>query len=568
MSHAGGQYPASHQYDDDEFEGIMYQEGGPRYISQQQGHASMEDPYQMQWEYTMELQPPSAEPQALAEAPPRPTEAPQQLPVAAPQLQQQLPLAQPSHEHAPTRPSPLSIVPPITPRAPDDGSLEQDSAAEGDAPATPNMAAFRSPMSVRGGRGRGRGGSRGGRGRRKSSGTPLKEGSIDDTDEEEFTMEGIKTKSGRKVHKPTQFDPAAKTPTRRRGPYRRFHDSRICKICQRGHSPQSNMIVFCDGCNVPYHQLCHDPPIDDFVIAVADAEWFCKDCSSRRMDRPLVTGMSGANLTEDEKRTYLASLPMGSLVELLFLAERQHPDLQLYDPNTKAIVAEIKAAATSHEVPIKAMPVRGGGVHTNGDIIAPGARGRASIDYEELIIRALAAINDPVGVQPKIIWEWLKTNYTHLANREVRAEAQNPLQKLLRLNRIIREGHQYRVNYEHSANMFVSPSAGATALSRIAISNHVNARVVDATSASSHESPTGLLLPGAGIKLPPENEDDTMLVEDEAHRAFSHKWGMGVVGVVGVVEVVTVADAEGGKDVVMADGGDDVDAEGVDDVMA
>jgi len=30
---------------------------------------------------------------------------------------------------------------------------------------------------------------------------------------------------------------------------------------------------------------------------------------------------------------------------------------------------------------------------------------------------------------------------------------------------------------------------------------------------------------------------------------------------------VTVADAEGGKDVVMADGGDDVDAEGVDDVM-
>ena len=169
------------------------------------------------------------------------------------------------------------------------------------------------------------------------------------------------------------------------------------------------MIVFCDGCNVPYHQLCHDPPIDDLVIAVADAEWFCKECSSKRTDRPLVTGMSGANLTEDEKRTYLASLPMGSLVELLFLAERQHPDLQLYDPNIKAIVAGIKTAATSHEVPVKATPARGGGVHTNGDTIAPGTRGRVSIDYEELIIRALAAINDPVGVQPKIIWEWLKT---------------------------------------------------------------------------------------------------------------------------------------------------------------
>ena len=162
-------------------------------------------------------------------------------------------------------------------------------------------------------------------------------------------------------------------------------------------------------------------------------------------------------------------------------------------------------------------------------------------------------------------------NYTHLATREVRAEAQNPLQKLLRLNRIIREGHQYRVNYEHPANTFVSSSAGAPALPRIAINNHVNARAVDVTSASSQESPTGLLLPGAGIKLPPENEDDTMLVEDEAHRAFSHKWSMrekGEAGVVGmVVGVVTVADAEGEKDVVMADGGDDVDAEGVDDVM-
>ncbi|KAF8457798.1 hypothetical protein BGX38DRAFT_729263 [Terfezia claveryi] len=426
----------------------------------------------------------------------------------------------------------------------------------------------------------GRGGGRGGRGRRKSSGTPLKEDSIDDTDEEEFTMEGMKTKSGRKVHKPTQFDPAVKTPTRRRGPYRRFHDSRICKICQRGHSPQSNMIVFCDGCNIPYHQLCHDPPIDDLVIAVADAEWFCKECSSKRTDRPLVTGMSGANLTEDEKRTYLASLPMGSLVELLFLAEKQHPDLQLYDPSTKAIVAGIKAAAMLHEVPIKVTPARGGGggVHTNGDAIGTSVRGRASIDYEELIIRALAAINDPVGVQPKLIWEWLKANYTHLASREVRVEAQNPLQKLLRLNRIIREGHQYRVNYEHFANTFVSSSAGAPMLSRIAVSNHVNTLAIDATSASSQQSPTGLLLPGAGIKLPPENEDDTMLVEDETHRAFSHKWSMsemGDVGVVGVVEVVvTVADAGGGKedagggkDVVMADGGDDVDAEGVDDVM-
>lgn len=221
-------------------------------------------------------------------------------------------------------------------------------------------------------------------------------------------MEGIKTKSGRKVHKPPQFDPAAKTPTRRRGPYRRFLDSRICNICQRGHSPQSNMIVFCDGCNRAYHQLCHDPPIDDLVIAIAESEWFCKDCSSKRADKPLVMGMTGATLTQDEKRTYLASLPMGSLVELLFYAEKKHPDLQLYDPNTKAIVAGIKRSANIQEATTKAEPAKES--HINGDhAIAPGARGRASIDYEELIIRALAAINDPVGVPPKTIWQWLKT---------------------------------------------------------------------------------------------------------------------------------------------------------------
>lgn len=553
------------------------------------------------------------------QAQPSPTQDHTQLETISSQLHQQLPPAQSGHEHAPAQPSPLSTVPPITPGAPDDASFEQDSQGDGDAFVTTTTASFRSPVPIRGGRGRGvhepthfipqrqftdgeksraRWESRRpsaqvkwnpieGRSRCKSYIRPFSTYSNikiaqDDSEEEEFTMEGIKTKSGRKVHRPTQFDPAAKTPTRRRGPYRRFHDSRICRICQRGHSPQSNMIVFCDGCNTPYHQLCHDPPIDDLVIAVADAEWFCKECSSKRTDRPLVIGMSGATLTEEEKRTYFASLPMGSLVELLFFAEKMHPDLQLYDPNTKAIVADIKAAASAHDVPIKGTPAKGT-VFVNGDAIAPGARGRASIDYEELIIRALAAINDPVGVQPKFIWEWLKSyeksvepvydilkltisknnrNYTHVANREVRTEAQNPLQKLLRLNRIIREGHQYRVNYEHPANSFVSASAGASPLSRVAASNHVNHRAHDTTSASSQESPTGMLLPGAGIKLPPENMDDTGLVEDEADRAFSHRWSTGIVGVV-TVNTTSI----GGRDVVMTDGGDDVDAEGIDDVM-
>lgn len=399
-------------------------------------------------------------------------------------------------------------------------------------------------------------------------------------------MEGVKTKSGRKVHRPTQFDPAARTPTRRRGPYRRFHDSRICRICQRGHSPQSNMIVFCDGCNIPYHQLCHDPPIDDLVIAITDTEWFCRECSLKRTDLPPVTGMSGASLTEGEKRVYLTSLPHGSLVELLLFAEKRYPELPLYDPNAKVIAT--KAIAQAPGAP-QATPMKPS-VNVNG-YASPAARGRASIDYEELIIRALAAINDPVGVQPKFIWEWLKTysppssfsflpflsptsltptriittllnrNYTYLASREVRAEGQNPLQKLLRLKRIIREGHQYRVNYSHPQNSFVSPSTTTPILPRITAGSNVAERARDATSASEQGSPTGLLVPGAGIKLPPEIEDDAMLVDDEGDRSFSHKWMRTIVSVVAL-------DSVAGRDVVMADGREAAGVQAVEDVMS
>lgn len=96
---------------------------------------------------------------------------------------------------------------------------------------------------------------------------------------EEITSLPTKTKSGRKVHRPAQFDPATKTPTRRRGPYRRLAEATVCRVCQRGHSPARNMIVFCDGCNKAYHQYCHNPPIEDEVVKVEEKEWQCSDCT-------------------------------------------------------------------------------------------------------------------------------------------------------------------------------------------------------------------------------------------------------------------------------------------------
>ncbi|KAF8545009.1 hypothetical protein BDD12DRAFT_812619 [Trichophaea hybrida] len=326
-------------------------------------------------------------------------------------------------------------------------------------------------------------------GRRKSS-VVIKEDS-DGSISEEFTMEGVKTKSGRKVHRPAHFNPAQKTPSRRRGPYRRNYDARICKVCQRGHSPQSNMIVFCDGCNTPYHQLCHDPPIDELVIQVESAEWFCAGCAKSREQRPLTMGLTGVTLTEEEKRMYLASLPMSSLVELIFFAEKTHPNLPLYDPQTKELVAAQKVASAAR--------IKDATPGTNED--APGDPEDAiGPNWEEMIVRAIITLDTGRGVQPKYIFEWISTNFPALEGRDVRAEAQGSLQAALRKDRLLREGHAYRLN-----PAFVSSPS---------------------TLIPKQQLEPGHLAPGAGIKLPLETEEDgagSMLVDDDLI-AFSHQF--------------------------------------------
>jgi hypothetical protein len=91
------------------------------------------------------------------------------------------------------------------------------------------------------------------------------------------------TQSGRTVVKPTQFVPAvSEGPTRKRGPTKRAQEHALCKRCGRGHSPANNMIVFCDGCNLGWHQMCHDPAVSDEMVKDESAPWFCADCSLKR----------------------------------------------------------------------------------------------------------------------------------------------------------------------------------------------------------------------------------------------------------------------------------------------
>lgn len=222
------------------------------------------------------------------------------------------------------------------------------------------------PVSGRG-RGRGRGGGRprgSGRGRGATRGAARggkrKRGDDDDDDDDdeddeadggasdssiEITPVATATRSGRSVQKPTTFVPPPPSPTtnKRKRPYNhRNPQAAVCKLCLRGTSPASNPVVFCDGCNAPYHRWCHKPPIEQVVIDKEDAEWYCKSCADTKVVKvvpPPVTevasfvSVSGAS--EEERRKYFAGLTQGMLVTLLVKATTFRPDLPVFDSKFK-----------------------------------------------------------------------------------------------------------------------------------------------------------------------------------------------------------------------------------------
>jgi hypothetical protein len=129
----------------------------------------------------------------------------------------------------------------------------------------------------------------------------------DDSDiSETYTPIATQTKSGRAVNKPTAYVPIIPEPskeTKKRRPYRRNPEAAVCKTCQRGHSPNTNQIVFCDGCGTPYHQYCHDPPIENDVVSVEEKQWLCHTCTKSRENTavPNAEGLvSGESLTTQE----------------------------------------------------------------------------------------------------------------------------------------------------------------------------------------------------------------------------------------------------------------------------
>ncbi|KAK2802748.1 hypothetical protein FQN51_004276 [Onygenales sp. PD_10] len=210
----------------------------------------------------------------------------------------------------------------------------------------------------------------------------IRAGDSSSDESDEATPITTQTKSGRQIHRPTAFVPAQHVATespitadapqqqsrKRRRVYRKGREMNVtCKRCERGHSPQSNMIVFCDDCNRAWHQFCHNPPIEDRVISVKESEWFCKECrpaetlsgddilspnniaqtteTTRTTARspppnipppvitPSETKVGSAQFTLDQRRGYLYTLSHSHLVNMLIEISTTTPDLPIFPSN-------------------------------------------------------------------------------------------------------------------------------------------------------------------------------------------------------------------------------------------
>ncbi|KAH6635064.1 hypothetical protein B0J18DRAFT_37582 [Chaetomium sp. MPI-SDFR-AT-0129] len=178
------------------------------------------------------------------------------------------------------------------------------------------------------------------------------------------------TKSGRQVLKPAAYNPAAMdAASKRPRPPAHHHGKRtveqmLCKKCSRMHSPATNQIVFCDGCNDGWHQLCHDPWVADEIVRDAIRGWYCSACAAKKggNKRQKVeqhsqtnsasqppshhhhhhgkaggTGNKGerpkeswANKPAQQKRAYLSTLSQQDLVGIIMTCLDTHPNLPIF----------------------------------------------------------------------------------------------------------------------------------------------------------------------------------------------------------------------------------------------
>ena len=207
--------------------------------------------------------------------------------------------------------------------------------------------------------------------KKRKRGTDDEDEPDDTSASEEFTPLAI-TSSGRRIN-PTQTyspllieatysarRPSNNTPTSAPQPSSSQHpkkrrkpgEAAVCINCGRGHSPNTNQIVFCDGCNTPWHQFCHNRPITPTVIQFEEKEWLCFECEIVREEKIHISGKVAASqtMTAAEKRTYLRGLEKNELVSLLLHASTLHPDLPIFRPPVPVIVEPQPTRPPNHHI--------------------------------------------------------------------------------------------------------------------------------------------------------------------------------------------------------------------------
>lgn len=240
----------------------------------------------------------------------------------------------------------------------------------------------------------------------------------DDEDSDNYTPQATLTRSGRSTQRPQSFvsadSPAAKKPrlaaelpnAQIKNPlikkkiYRGREQNALCEYCLRGRGPTNNAIVFCDGCNLCWHQNCHDPRIPKELVLDKTAEWFCKDCvvklkltateakdtNPQQIDESTVKGVPnaaemvaasterpgnttvknaaaasgtpGRSLDLHKRQQYFSSLSRQALIDLLLQAYSLAPELPIFNTthqiNAPTPPLEIVPPSAPSASPVKA----------------------------------------------------------------------------------------------------------------------------------------------------------------------------------------------------------------------
>ncbi|KAI0006456.1 hypothetical protein F4779DRAFT_21403 [Xylariaceae sp. FL0662B] len=221
------------------------------------------------------------------------------------------------------------------------------------------------------------------------------EGGVASKDQAVLTM----TKSGRHVQKPTQYNPSQSSGSQKRKTHgKRTQEQALCKVCTRGLSLATNQIVFCDGCNSCWHQLCHDPYIDDDFLGSESPSWFCSGCRAKRekhlaKKRTLggFKGVSWANKSAEQKRSYLSSVPHGQLVNIVMYSTELHPDLPIFPthepgPSTKRNAQGLLASGTANGISVRTDAPLSGPIHySQGSSAKTAAEAHNQADRESSV---------------------------------------------------------------------------------------------------------------------------------------------------------------------------------------